>query len=185
MRRFTDRGVSDDIIRRIFIAAGRAPSAHNRQPWRFRLVKTSAEKQGLAAAMGERLEADRNRDGDDPAVIARDVACSAGRITGAPLVVVVSLTLCEMDHYPDERRAAAELTMAIQGTAMATQTLLLAAHAEGLGACWMCAPLFCPDTVRTALDLPDDWQPQGLVLMGRPAEPGRDRPRKAFEEIVR
>ena len=50
--------------------------------------------------------------------------------------------------------------MAVQSTAMAVQNMLLLAHAEGLAACWMCAPLFCPDTVRAALDLPADWQPQ-------------------------
>ena len=32
--------------------------------------------------------------------------------------------------------------MAVQSTAMAGQNLLLAAHALGLGACWMCAPCF-------------------------------------------
>jgi nitroreductase len=53
---------------------------------------------------------------------------------------------------------------------MAGQNLLLAAHQLGLGACWMCAPLFCPQTVRDALNLPADWQPQGLIALGYPAE---------------
>ena len=30
---------------------------------------------------------------------------------------------------------------------------------SGLAACWMCAPLFCPEVVRRALELPADWQP--------------------------
>jgi nitroreductase len=53
---------------------------------------------------------------------------------------------------------------------MAAQNLLLAAHALDLGACWMCAPLFCPDLVKQTLDLPDDWQPQALLTSGYPAE---------------
>ncbi len=60
--------------------------------------------------------------------------------------------------------------MAAQSTAMAGQNILLAAHALGLGACWLCAPIFCPQTVRRTLDLPDDWQPQGLITAGYPAE---------------
>jgi nitroreductase len=60
--------------------------------------------------------------------------------------------------------------MAVQGTAMAVQNLLLAAHVAGLGACWMGAPLFCPDTVGETLDLPADWEPQALITLGWPAE---------------
>ena len=47
---------------------------------------------------------------------------------------------------------------------------LRAAHAEGLGACWLCAPLFVPDLVRRTLALPADWEPQGLLTVGWPAE---------------
>jgi F420 biosynthesis protein FbiB-like protein len=90
-----------------------------------------------------------------------------------------------MDRYPDARRADAERLMAVQSTAMALQNLLLLAHAEGLAACWMCAPLFCPDTVRTALDLPTDWQPQALITLGYPAASGRKRERRAVSEFVR
>jgi F420 biosynthesis protein FbiB-like protein len=96
----------------------------------------------------------------------------------------VCLTLEEMDRYPDEKRVRAELMMAVQSTGMAAQNLLLAAHAEGLGGCWMCAPLFCPDAVHAALALPPEWQPQGLILLGRPAEPGRARSRKTPAEIA-
>ena len=60
--------------------------------------------------------------------------------------------------------------MATQSVAMAGQNLLLAAQAEGLGACWMCAPLFCPDVVRAQLDLPEEWQAQGLIACGYAAE---------------
>ncbi len=60
--------------------------------------------------------------------------------------------------------------MAVQSVAMAAQNLWLLAHAEGLGACWLCAPLFVPELVREILDLPADWQAQGLMTLGWPAE---------------
>ena len=73
--------------------------------------------------------------------------------------------------------------MAAQGTAMAGQNLLLAAHQAGLGAVWMCAPLFAPETVRRALELPREWQPQGLVLLGYPAKKPPPRARRPVEEV--
>lgn len=78
--------------------------------------------------------------------------------------------MVDMDHYPDERRQQAERIMAVQSAALAAQNILLAAHTEGLGACWVCAPLFCPEVVRTALALPADWDALGLITLGYPAE---------------
>jgi len=66
---------------------------------------------------------------------------------------------------------------------MAGQNLLLAAHVLGLGACWLCAPLFCPDVVRDTLALPPDWQPQGLITAGYPAET-REKTRAPLETRV-
>jgi nitroreductase len=76
----------------------------------------------------------------------------------------------DMDSYPDERRQGKEWVMATQSTAMAAQNFLLAAHALGLGACWMCAPLFCHQVVKQTLNLPADWEPQALLTAGYPAE---------------
>jgi F420 biosynthesis protein FbiB-like protein len=184
IRRYQPAQPSVVSIRRIFESVAYAPSAHNRQPWRYMVVSGVAAKEQLALAMGRRLAADRGNDGDADGIIRQDVDRSYDRITGAPVVIVVALTMSEMDRYPDERRRQAEHTMAVQSTAMATQNLLLAAHAEGLGACWMCAPLFCPDDVKAALSLPAYWELQGLITLGYPAQPGRNKPRKPVSDFV-
>jgi F420 biosynthesis protein FbiB-like protein len=185
IRRYRALELPDGLIERLLDAARWAPSAHNRQPWRFVVLRGSERKERLADAMGARLRTDRLADGDAPEAIERDVATSRARIVTAPVAIVACCTLDDMDRYPDPRRAEAERLMAVQSTAMAVQNLLLLAHAEGLGACWMCAPLFCPDTVRAALDLPADWQPQALVTLGYPDNAGRPRGRHAIADIVR
>lgn len=173
-----------EVVERLLGAAICAPSAHNRQPWRFVALTEDAAKRRLALAMGDRLRQDRLADGDPPGVVEADAARSYARIVGAPLVLAVCLTLEDMDRYPDARRSQAEHLMAVQSTAMAVQNLVLAAHAEGLGACWMCAPLFCPDGVREALDLPGHWQPQALITLGRPAGAGRPAMRRGVGEVT-
>lgn len=67
---------------------------------------------------------------DDAADVVRDVARSHSRITDAPLVVLIWLSMANMDCYPDARRRQPDYMMAVQSTAMATQNLLLAAHAR-------------------------------------------------------
>jgi F420 biosynthesis protein FbiB-like protein len=185
IRRYRPEPLPAGLTARLLDAARFAPSAHNRQPWRFALLQEPAEKERLATAMGARLRADRLADGDNAADIERDVERSRMRITSAPLVMAACLTLIDMDRYPDPRRAEAERMMAVQSTAMAVQNMLLLAHAEGLAACWMCAPLFCPDTVKIALQLPADWEPQALVTLGYPAAPGRNRERRPIAEVMR
>jgi coenzyme F420-0:L-glutamate ligase / coenzyme F420-1:gamma-L-glutamate ligase len=184
VRRYVAAKIHPTVVDRLLTAAISAPSAHNRQPWRFAVLEDAVWKERLAREMGSRLREDRLADGDDPGDVARDVARSYARITEAPLVILVCLDTRDMDQYPDERRRTTEHVMAIQSTAMAMQNILLAAHAEGMGACVMCAPLFCGPAVVAALQLPDGWEPQSLVTLGPPANDGKERPRLPLHSIV-
>jgi coenzyme F420-0:L-glutamate ligase/coenzyme F420-1:gamma-L-glutamate ligase len=170
VRRYTAEPVPRELLTDVLSAALWAPSAHNRQPWRFAVSDDVATIERLARSMGDRLRRDLEVDGVPEPVIVADTGRSYARITDAAAVVALCLTMADMDVYPDERRSSLERVMASQSAAMAGQNLLLAAHAAELGACWMCAPLFCPDVVRAALDLPDDWEPQALITLGWPAE---------------
>jgi F420 biosynthesis protein FbiB-like protein len=183
VRRFAETPVDRAGLGRLLEAARLAPSAHNRQPWRFVVVQGEARAR-LAEAMAARLRADRLADGAAPAVVEADAARSRARLTQAPSAVLVCLTMEAMDRYPDPRRNAAERMMAVQSVAMAGENLLLAASAEGWGACWMCAPLFAGDEARRALDLPQDWEPQGLVLLGEAAEAPAPRGRKSLTDVT-
>lgn len=183
IRRYTDQPVPRQLVEQILEAAIWSPSAHNRQPWRFAVIQDEASKHKLASAMGTRLRHDLTADGVPETVIADDVNRSYERITNAPVLIALCLTMADMDSYPDEKRSRNEYLMAVQSVAMAGQNLLLAAHDLSLGACWMCAPLFCPDVVVSALDLPEDWQPQGLITLGYPAQE-REKTRKPLIETV-
>jgi F420 biosynthesis protein FbiB-like protein len=170
IRRYKSIPIPKDLIKQILTAATWAPSAHNRQPWRFVVMTETAVKERLALAMGQQLRADLTADGVPQELIEKDAGRSYQRITTAPVLILICLSMADMDSYPDAKRARNEWLMAVQSTAMAGQNLLLAAHQSGLGACWMCAPLFCPDVVQQTLNLPPDWEPQGLVTMGFAAE---------------
>jgi coenzyme F420-0:L-glutamate ligase/coenzyme F420-1:gamma-L-glutamate ligase len=185
VRSYQPEALPRDMIERLLNVAVWAPSAHNRQPWRFAVVTSAESKDRLATRMGERLRNDRNRDGDPVDAIEADARRSYKRITSAPCVIVVCLSMEDMDVYPDGHRSEAEHLMAVQGAALATENLLLAASLEGLGACWMCAPLFCQNTVASALEIPSHWQPQGLITLGYPANQGKEPQRKPLEEMVR
>ena len=170
IRRYQPTPITDDLVEQMLAAATWAPSAHNRQPWRFAVIQNDHMKQQLAQNMGAKLHADLTADNMPAHLIEKDTQRSYERITKAPLLILLALSMSDMDRYPDEKRQHNEWLMAVQSTALAGQNLLLAAHALGLGACWMCAPLFCPEIVKTSLSLPSDWEPQALITIGYPAE---------------
>jgi F420 biosynthesis protein FbiB-like protein len=176
IRRYLDRPVPPDLIDQLLEAATRAPSSHNSQPWRFAVVATPSVKAQLADRMGERLKADRLSAADRVEEIDRDVARSRERITSAPVVIIVCLAIDSTDQY--------ERLMAIQSVAASIQNLLLAAQDVGLGACWMAAPMYCPDVIRDALQLPYDWDAQALITIGYAADERNPRGRVGFREIT-
>jgi F420 biosynthesis protein FbiB-like protein len=183
VRRFADTPLDRVRIDRVLEAARLAPSAHNRQPWRFVVIQGEARAR-LAQALATRLRADRLADGAAPQAVEADAARSRDRLTRAPVAILVCLTMEAMDRYPDHRRNQAERLMAVQSVAMAGENLLLAAAAEGWGACWMCAPLFAGEEARRALELPEEWEPQGLILVGEAAEQPEPRGRMSLEDVT-
>jgi coenzyme F420-0:L-glutamate ligase / coenzyme F420-1:gamma-L-glutamate ligase len=184
VRRYQDGPIEPEIVEGLLEAGVWAPSAHNRQPWRFAVLTDNDAKQTLASKMGELLRRARLADGDDSGAVEADVQRSHARITTAPLVIAAFLTMEDMDTYPDPVRSNAEHLMAVQGVAMAVNNILLAAQARGLGACWMCAPLFCSEAVVEAVGAPPHWQAQALLTIGYPASGGKPARRRPLSDVM-
>lgn len=185
VRRFQSWEVPPALLDEILVAALSAPSAHNRQPWRFAVVHSKSHKARLAELMGLEFRRDLQGDGLAPAEIDVRLERSRERILQAAALIILCLDPTDLDHYPDQFRNQAEHLMAVQSVAMAGSTLMLAAHACGLGSVWICAPLFAPQAVLRALDLPATWQPQGMLLTGYPAHLPPSRPRRPLAEVTR
>lgn len=177
VRAFADRPVARPVLDSLVTAACLAPAPHHSRPWRFVVVDTPAAKAGLADGMGVRWRRDLESDGVPPERVTNLLAASRATLTGAPALVLGCLTDDGLDRYPDERRRRAEAGLALLSLGAAFENLMLAAVEAGLGSCWIAAPMFCPDEARDALDLPHDWRPQALAVVGHP-EAGTDpRPR--------
>ncbi len=183
VRRFLPQPVPRDILDRLLEAATWAPSAHNRQPWRFAALTSAEAKTRLADSMGGNFRRDLLADGLPPDEAEAQVSRSRQRILEAPVVVLLCLDTAVGDSYQDAERQQAEYLMGVQGVAMAGVYMLLAAHAEGLGGVWMCAPLFAAQPARHALGLPVEWEPQALILLGYPAKTPPQPARRPVSEV--
>lgn len=140
VRRYTDVPVTDEEITAILHAAMSAPSAVNRQPWEFFVV-------------------------DDPELLKRlaDALPYAKMAAQAPLAIVVCGSRERFLEGVDD-------VLWEQDLSAASENILLAAHAIGLGGVWTCLypheERIAP--VRAILNIPDRMIPFNLIPVGHP-----------------
>jgi nitroreductase len=149
--------VSPAIVRRILHAAIQAPSAGNRQPWYFVVVRRpEVRKQLAAAAFGQDF------------------------VAQAPVVIVICTDAQRSQERYGER--GAEL-FCKQDTAAATEHILLAVTSLRMGGCWVGS--FDETAVARVLQLLPNLQPVAMVPIGVPARPTqRVTTRRELSDVV-
>ncbi|HEX7126507.1 MAG TPA: nitroreductase [Thermodesulfobacteriota bacterium] len=157
-------------LRAILEAATWAPNHRHNEPWFFHVVEGEAR-----ARLADRLlEAARADAGGDKA--RGKVRTTAERIRNTPTVVFVQTFAAATPHDTEENYAAA---------CCAVQNLLLAAHAEGLGAIWRTGVPCEHPVVKAFLGVPGDAKLVAAVFLGFPAAPAPPQTRRPLEERVR
>ncbi|WP_137724684.1 coenzyme F420-0:L-glutamate ligase [Prescottella subtropica] len=170
VREFSDEPVDPDVLRAAIADALTAPAPHHTRPVRFVWLRSPDVRARLLDAMRERWRTDLASDGLDAERIEMRIA-RGDILFHAPEVVIPFCVPDGAHDYPDERRTRAESTMFTVAVGAAVQGLLVSLATRGVGSCWIGSTIFAADTVRTALDLPADWQPLGAIAVGHPLEP--------------
>jgi F420 biosynthesis protein FbiB-like protein len=176
LRQLAPRPVPRALVDEVLALAVLAPAPHHTRPWRYVVVSPRRREQ-LAAAMGAAWRGDLEPDGHPPELIEKLLKKSRRQITEAPALILACLTHEGLRDWPDDRRARNEWAMAQQSVGAGMQNIMLAAHALGLASYWISAPLFAPEAVREALDLPADYVAQAFVVIGYPADGAAPKPR--------
>ena len=184
IRRFLPDPVPEPMLERILETTLFAPSAHDKQPWRFVVVATPEAKSRLTQAVTSKFRLDMTNAGAPINEIQERIERTIRRINDAPVIIIFCRDIKQVNPQPDDAAQQAEITMARQSVAAAGLQLLLAAHAEGLGGTWICWPLFAPAEICQALNLSADWEPQGMVFLGFSNEYPAASTRKPLKEIV-
>jgi len=184
IRRYKTQIPSRKMILKILDLSRYCANAHHSQPFRFVVIQNPSIKEELIKAMVAKYEQDLRNDGvTEPQVtIITEDAMKA--FLNSPVLILACITMDDMHKYPDSERQHCELLMAVQSCANSLQNMLLIAHAKKLGACWYCAPLFCPEIVISILNLPPSYMPQAFITLGLPDEIPQPITRKPLEEIV-
>ena len=153
IRNYLDKPVEDEKLLRILEAGRLSPSAVNLQPCSFVVIKDPVVKARLVKAY-DRLWFNK-----------------------VPVIIVVCA-----DPGKAWRRRDGEEVWKIDA-AIALQTMILAATAEGLGTCWICA--FDEKKIREALGIPASIRVVAMTPLGYAAETkGAVSERKPLSDLV-
>lgn len=175
LRQLSTVPVAKPLVQKLLYAAVLAPAPHHTKPWRFIHLETPGSRKRLAEAMGAAWRADLESDRVSESQIEMLLSRSERQIVSAPALILACIVAEGLRNWPDQRRRRAEFRMAVQSIGCAMENMMVAAQAEGLASYWISAPLFCPDAVREALDLPAEYEAQALVSIGYPAGDARPR----------
>ena len=151
IRSFQASPISDEVAARIADAVSKAPSACNIQPVTFKLVRNAAVRKALAACCKQSFPAEA------PAILAAVVDPEASWKRG--------------DGFNSAETDAA----------IAMEHAILAATAEGLGSCWVCA--FDPVKAAEVLGVAAPLRVAALCPLGYPAASPREFIRKEVSQI--
>ena len=155
IRSFTDRVVSADTIEMLLHAGMAAPTAVNKQPWHFVVINDRAKLDELGGN---------------------------GRQSQMWQESTLAIAVCGNMEKALEGPAQA---FWIQDCSAATENILLAAHALGLGAVWTgCYPMEeRVANVSQVLNLPEHIVPLCVIVMGYPNEQPEPKDKWKVENI--
>jgi nitroreductase len=183
IRRFTDEPVDDATLTRCLRAATWAPSGANVQEWRF-VVLSSPDMRavvGKAAAQAlQVIEPVYRMSRPDPSDDSRRARTNRATYELHDRAGEFTSVLFTQRHFS----SASELLLG-GSIYPAIQNFLLAARAQGLGACMTSWASYGGEPLlREAVGVPDDWMLAGHVVVGWPRGNHGPVRRRPLEEVV-
>ncbi len=186
IRNFLDRPVSEEYVNELIEAARLAPSATNRQPWRFVILRETWEKEKISEAVTQSFVLQA------PVIL---VCCLDRRAFTRELVTnrveelvgigVISREVAELLYrrkLPESSREAGLPFSAFIDMGIAVEHMVLRAADLGLGTCWV--RMFDPQKMQQLLEIPSDLEITALLPVGYPEEEPGQRPRLKREDLI-
>lgn len=182
IRRFSDAPVSEADITTVLNAANQAPSAHNRQSWKFVVIKGEKrnELSQLVVSLSKSFE-------KPTSPLLRMAARS---IASAPVTIAVANTGDLIRHgtslFKVDRDLAHDFfrTMEIQSSAAAVENLLLAATSLGLSTVWLGVLFLVKEDILRFLGEPNG-EFMAVVPIGYAAKESVGPKKKPLDYVVK
>jgi nitroreductase len=194
IRRFKPDKPSRQQLEKLIEMAVTAPSASNKQPWRFFITEDRTAIDNMAQAVQAAVDRIAGHIDDRFAAGFRAYSHHFLCFRDAPVVIVavfrevvvlsnlVGATLSSNDLACIKTM---ESQSGLMSVSMAVENLLLYAHHEGLGATCMTGPVLASDEIKDGLGIPKPWAIAAVIPVGFPDEAPEPTPRKPVSSVLR
>jgi nitroreductase len=180
IRKFLAKDIDKSIIEKILEAGILAPSAKNRQPWKF-VVITNENKPEMIKTIKSGIENDGSGFFKKNPEVKSYVEYTVKIMEEAPVTLFVINT--ENNFLLNQTAGDKLVEMAnIQSIGASIENMILAALEYGVGSLWICDIYFAYDELCKWLNT--DKQIIAALSFGYPDENPSPRPRKGMEELV-
>ena len=183
IRKYLDISISKEDIKEILESAIKAPSAKNRQPWKFIVVQGNA-KDEVMQEFRKGLFREENGDG----IFGEDGGYLNGAKETAKIMEQAPVIIFVLNTYGRDLMRARSVqdyvfdSCNIQSISAAIENMLLAATEKGIGSLWIA------DIYYAYFELLEWLGGKGeliaAVALGYPTKIPPARPRKDFNEVV-
>jgi nitroreductase len=188
IRKFKNKQVEKEKIKKIIDAATKAPNSENKQPWNFVVVQDKEKRKKIAeiSVIGgiERYSAIKNELNKKFISLDKDKRKKLiQRFTSGKLFHFLF-------HCPVQIVVLADnnIIYAVHSCSAAIQNLSLAAHALNLGTCWTMVGCINPENekkIRNIIGYSEDkWEIVGVMALGYPDQDPKQRKRKPLEKVI-
>lgn len=183
IRKFQDKPVPIELLNKILVAGQIAPSAKNRQPWKYIVLGNEHKKEFLNA-----MEVGIQREEQGITKLPKsqhgipDAKNTLKIMWEAPVIIAVINTNAKSPFLPtdnDERFTELCDSLSIGAS---IENMLLTAEELGLGTLWIANTCFAYQELTTYLDT--EQQLICAIVIGYANENPKQRPRKMLSEIV-
>jgi nitroreductase len=159
-RAYRNDPVPTEMIEKCLEAVRYAPTACNKQSWKFIVAQGERKERLVRDALG-------------------GIPVPNRWAVEAPVMVVIAMRLDLITHRIGARIKDIDYHLVDAG--IAGEHFVLQATELGLGTCWI--GWFNKKAVKTILSLPASWDVPAMITLGWPAEPSPEKNRKSIEEI--
>jgi nitroreductase len=197
IRNYLDRPVSSEDIREILDCARYAPSDTNSQTWEFVVIRNKEMISKIEEYTWDALRdiaetAKQNGKEKEGKLLVRSFGPYATAFSGAPALIICLATPYESKFrekifdpigFVNESVWHEE---GIKSSTLASQNIMLAAHAKGLATCPMTGPvLLAQKEIGELLDISKEKTINLVLALGYPEREAKAPQRKEIDEIAR
>lgn len=189
VRRFSSAPVSPEQLEPLLEAARWAPTAGNRQAFRLVVIRSREVIDRLGKVVREKAarlvtEARPERKQGLAAYAENFVHFVGASVVVVPIYRQGPDLLRGLAGGPQSASGRGAVD-ALSSVSAAVMNLLLAAHAAGLGACWMTGPLIAEAAIAEILTVPRGWSVAALIPVGYAAEQPEAPKRRELSTLTR